>query len=63
MALATDPGDPLRVSATDPARHRAALDDGRIGVHVAADGAVIYQRLRGSSARRSAAGASAQRAG
>lgn len=63
LALATDPGDQVRVSATDPARHRAALDDGCIGVHVAGDGAVVYQRLRGSSARRPSATTEAQRAG
>jgi hypothetical protein len=55
MALATDSSDQVRVSAPDHARHRAALSDGCIGVRVAADGAVIYQRLRGSTCRSSTA--------
>jgi hypothetical protein len=50
MALSTEASGELRVSVGDPARHRAVLDDGYIGVRAAADGAVIYQRLRGSAA-------------
>ena len=49
LALSTDASDEVRVSAHDHAGHQAALNDGCIGVRVAADGAVIYQGLRGST--------------
>jgi GNAT superfamily N-acetyltransferase len=55
LALSTDSSDQVRVSAHDHARQQAALDDGCIGVRVAADGAVIYQRLRGSTCSSSTA--------
>ncbi len=44
-ALKSDPRDCVAVDAQDQARHHAALRDGYIGVRLAADGAVIYQRL------------------
>lgn len=44
-ALATDPADRVAVAAQDQAGHQAALRDGYVGVRLAPDGTVIYQRL------------------
>lgn len=44
-ALRTDPGDRVPVGAGDPARHQAALDAGYVGVRLATDGSVTYERL------------------
>jgi hypothetical protein len=43
-ALRTDQGDRMRVAADDPAGHRAALDAGYVGVRLAPDGSVVYER-------------------
>lgn len=44
-ALHSDPRDRMAVAAQDQARHQAALRGGYIGVRLADDGDVIYQRL------------------
>lgn len=44
-AVRTDPGDRLPVGAGDPASHQAALDAGYVGVRLAPDGSVTYERL------------------
>jgi len=44
-ALASDPADRLSVGADDAALHRAALRGGYVGVRLAPDGSVTYQRL------------------
>jgi GNAT superfamily N-acetyltransferase len=44
-ALTTDPADRVAVAAQDQAGHQAALRDGYVGVRMAGDGTVIYQRL------------------
>jgi GNAT superfamily N-acetyltransferase len=49
--LASDPADRLSVGAEDAALHRAALQDGYIGVRLAPDRTVVYQRLRRSDER------------
>jgi GNAT superfamily N-acetyltransferase len=50
-APASDPADRLSVAAGDAALHRAALRDGYIGVRLAPDGSVAYQRLLGRAER------------
>lgn len=45
LALRSDWRDQVSVNAADDSRHHTALRDGYIGVRLAADGAVIYQRL------------------
>jgi hypothetical protein len=42
------------VGAQDHAHHRAALQDSYIGVRLAPDGAVIYERLLSRRGRRTA---------
>ena len=44
-AVVTDAGDRIAVAPHEPSRHQAALQDGYIGVRVAADGDVIYEKL------------------
>lgn len=50
-ALASDASDQVLVSTRDHARHQAVLQDGYIGVRLASDGAVIYQRLSSHGVR------------
>jgi hypothetical protein len=45
LALPSDLNDQISIRAQDPSQHQAALRDGYIGVRLAPDGAVIYQRL------------------
>jgi hypothetical protein len=45
LALPSDSNDQVWIRAQDPSQHQAALQDGYIGVRLASDGAVIYQRL------------------
>lgn len=44
--LTTDPADRRAVPADDPLLHRRALDDGYVGVRLAPDRTVVYERLR-----------------
>ncbi len=48
LALQTDACDGTRVEACDAAGHQAALQAGLIGVRLEPQGAVVYERLRGS---------------
>jgi hypothetical protein len=52
VALTSDSSDQVSISAQDPSQHQAALQDGYIGVRLASDGAVIYQRLSSHGVRR-----------
>lgn len=45
LALPSDSNDQVSIRSQDPSQHQAALQDGYIGVSLASDGAVIYQRL------------------
>jgi hypothetical protein len=52
VALTSDSSDQVSISPQDPSQHQAALQDGYIGVRLASDGAVIYQRLSSHGVRR-----------
>jgi hypothetical protein len=45
LAVPSDSNNQVSIRAQDPWQHQAALQDGYIGVRLASDGAVIYQRL------------------
>jgi GNAT superfamily N-acetyltransferase len=49
--LTSDPSDQVSVRAHDHTGHQAALQDGYIGVGLARDGAVLYQRLSSHGVR------------
>jgi hypothetical protein len=52
LALASDLSDQISIRLHDPYQHQAALQAGYIGVRLASDGAVIYQRLLSRGVRR-----------
>jgi hypothetical protein len=52
LALTSDSSDQVSIRRQDPSQHQAALQDGYIGVRLASDGAVIYQRLSSHGLRR-----------
>lgn len=55
-ALASDADQRRTVHADDPAQHQAALRDGHVGVRLASDRSVIYQRLSSPAARAASSG-------
>jgi len=65
LALSSDSSDQVSVRAHDHVQHQAASQDGYVGVRLASDGAVIYQRLSSQGDRgmnRRSASAPAMRA-
>ncbi len=64
-AIRSNPGDRIVVGGLDPVRHSAALERGYVGRSMAADGAIVYERLLADRVRVAALtpGASSDRSG